>query len=87
MWKDRLLRKMRADWDKRARANGRHFVATGHPTFDDEECFRSGEATVFDHFLNDLPDICRGKDPREMGVLEIGCGCRQGNARIGEALR
>jgi cyclopropane fatty-acyl-phospholipid synthase-like methyltransferase len=74
MSQDRVLRKMRNDWDKRARANARHFIATGKASWNDDEFFRSGETTVAQHILNDLPDICQGKDPRNMRVLEIGCG-------------
>ena len=70
----RQLRKMRRDWDERARENARHYVVTGQPEWSDEEFFQSGELTMREDILNDLTNICQGKAPKEMAVLEIGCG-------------
>ncbi len=69
-----LEQKMRADWDRRARENARFYVATGRQQWTDEEFFASGEEEVRNHILTDMTNICRGKDPRRMAVLEIGCG-------------
>jgi cyclopropane fatty-acyl-phospholipid synthase-like methyltransferase len=68
------LRKMRQDWDSRARENARHYVATGKSQWTDEEFFRSGEKTVSEEILTDMTNICQGKMPLDMRVLEIGCG-------------
>jgi cyclopropane fatty-acyl-phospholipid synthase-like methyltransferase len=68
------LQKMRADWDQRARENARHFVDTANEDWTDEEFFASGEKTVAEEILTDLGNICQGKAPPEMRVLEIGCG-------------
>jgi SAM-dependent methyltransferase len=68
------LEKMRRDWDARARENARYFVATGREEWSDEEFFRSGEKAISEDILTDMINICQGKDPREMRVLEIGCG-------------
>jgi SAM-dependent methyltransferase len=65
---------MRRDWDHRARENARHYVVTGQPEWTDEEFFQSGEVTMQEDILNDLANICGGKDPKSMSVLEIGCG-------------
>lgn len=65
---------MRRDWDQRARENARHYVLTGQETWSDEEFYRAGEITMQEDILNDLENICQGKDPKEMAVLEIGCG-------------
>ena len=70
----RQLRRMRRDWDERARENARHFVVTGQPEWTDEEFFRSGEVAMAEDILNDLENICQGLDPKQMRVLEIGCG-------------
>jgi len=70
----RQLRKMRRDWDARARENARHYVVTHQEQWSDEEFFESGEITMREDILNDLGNICQGKDPKEMTVLEIGCG-------------
>jgi len=68
------VRRMREDWDRRARENALHYVATGRQHWTDEEFYRSGEITVEQHILNDLENICQGSDPKSMRVLEIGCG-------------
>lgn len=68
------LRRMRRDWDRRARENARFYVATLQDEWSDEEFYRSGQLTFQEQILTDLPNICQGKDPRDMKVLEIGCG-------------
>jgi SAM-dependent methyltransferase len=68
------LEKMRIDWDARARANANHYIADGKTDWTQEEFYRSGIIDVEGHILTDLENICRGKDPREMKVLELGCG-------------
>lgn len=65
---------MRRDWDARARENARYYVNTERDDWTDEEFFRSGERTVAEEILTDMINICQGKEPREMKVLEIGCG-------------
>ncbi len=69
-----LAERMRRDWDQRARENARYYVATGRPDWTDEEFFRSGESHVREQILNDMINICQVRDPREMRVLEVGCG-------------
>jgi cyclopropane fatty-acyl-phospholipid synthase-like methyltransferase len=68
------LRKMRDDWDLRARDNARHYVNTAETDWTDEQFFASGERTVAEEILTDMQNICQGKTPGEMRVLEIGCG-------------
>lgn len=65
---------MKRDWDERARENARHYVATGKSEWTDEEFFASGERTVANEILTDMINICQGKDPKQLRVLEIGCG-------------
>src|SRR5689334_11509735 len=71
---EKQLQKMQRDWDERARENARYYVATGKSDWTDEEFFRSGEQTVAEEILTDVTNICQGKEPRDMRVLEIGCG-------------
>lgn len=70
----RQLEKMREDWERRAKENARHYVVTGQSEWSDEEFYRSGLVTLEEEITNDLGNICQGRDPREMKVLEIGCG-------------
>jgi len=65
---------MRRDWNRRARENARHYVVTGQNQWSDEEFYRSGQVTLEEEVLNDLTNICQGKDPKDIRVLEIGCG-------------
>ena len=69
-----ILKKMQQDWDARARENARYYVATGKNDWTDDEFFASGERTIAEEIQTDMINICQGKDPREMRVLEIGCG-------------
>jgi SAM-dependent methyltransferase len=71
---EQQLNNMRRDWDERARENARHYVSNGRTDWNDDDFFANGEATVAEEILTDMPDICQGKDPSEMRVLEIGCG-------------
>jgi SAM-dependent methyltransferase len=71
---EQQLAKMREDWDQRARENARYYVATANEQWTDAEFFASGESTVAEEILTDLTNICQGRDPRQMRVLEIGCG-------------
>src|SRR5580698_1266253 len=68
------VHRMRRDWDRRALENARYYVATGKQEWSDEEFFASGEQEVREQIFSDLANICQGRDPREMKVLEIGCG-------------
>jgi SAM-dependent methyltransferase len=70
----RQLEKMRDDWDRRARENARYYVNTACSEWTDEEFFASGERTVAEEILTDMTNICQGKEPGQMRVLEIGCG-------------
>lgn len=71
---DRQLEKMRQDWDARAKENARHYVATSRVDWTDEEFFASGEKQIGEDILTDMGNICQGRDPSSMRVLEIGCG-------------
>jgi SAM-dependent methyltransferase len=71
---EQQLENMRREWDARARENARHYVATGRPDWTDEEFFASGEQAVSEDILTDMTNVCQGKAPQEMRVLEIGCG-------------
>lgn len=71
---EQQLEKMREDWDRRAKENARYYVATGNEHWTDEEFFASGQRTVAEEILTDMTNICQGKAPSEMRVLEIGCG-------------
>ena len=67
-------KRMEGAWDERARTNARYFVATAKSDWTDEEFFTSGEQTVANDILADMANVCQGKQPGEMRVLEIGCG-------------
>lgn len=77
-----LTSKMRGEWDERARANARYYIATAKDDWNDEEYFESGRENVRREILTDMGNICQGKDPKRMTVLEIGCG----SGRITRAL-
>jgi ubiquinone/menaquinone biosynthesis C-methylase UbiE len=69
-----LLDSMRQDWDARARENAKHYVATSRTTWEDDDFFRSGTEEVRELVEKYCADICGGRFPAEMRILEIGCG-------------
>jgi SAM-dependent methyltransferase len=71
---EEYLRKMRDDWDERARQNALHFIADGRSDWTEEDFYASGDQTVAQDVLTDMTNICQGRDPRQMRVLELGCG-------------
>jgi SAM-dependent methyltransferase len=71
---EQQLEKMQRDWDERARENARYYVNTASANWTDQEFFASGERTVAEEILTDMGNICQGKNPQQMRVLEIGCG-------------
>jgi SAM-dependent methyltransferase len=71
---EQTLDKMRRDWDERARENARFYVNTERTDWTDAEFFASGERTVAEEILTDMINICQGRDPLAMRVIEIGCG-------------
>ncbi len=77
------LEKMQRDWDARARENARYYVNTAKDEWTDDDFFASGERTVAEEILTDMINICQGKDPREMRVLEIGCGAGRVTRALG----
>ena len=74
MGEDELLRKMQSDWDERARSNPRFYIADCRQDWTEEDFYRSGEQTVSELILTDMFNVCHGKRPEEMVVLELGCG-------------
>ena len=77
------LENMRRDWDQRARENARHYVATDKTDWSDDEFFRSGEDSAAGDILNDTDNVFQGKDPKQMRVLEIGCGAGRVTRALG----
>jgi SAM-dependent methyltransferase len=71
---EQQIERMRQDWDARARENARHFVDTSRTDWTDDDFFASGQQQVAEDILTDMANICQGKEPGEMRVLEIGCG-------------
>ena len=72
--REQQLEKMRQDWDARARENARHYVNTERTDWTDDAFFASGQQQIDEDMLTDMQNICQGKEPRDMRVLEIGCG-------------
>ncbi len=71
---DEQLTKMRDDWDRRASENARFYVNTACEQWTDEEFYASGEDALQRYILTDQDNICQGRTPKEMRILEIGCG-------------
>jgi SAM-dependent methyltransferase len=74
MTPEEQLARLQSAWDQRARENAKHYIATLQREWTDAEFYASGQATFEGHILTDLGNICQGRDPKQMRVLEIGCG-------------
>src|SRR5271165_2301745 len=70
----KLIEKMRSDWDRRARENHRYYIVNSQSDWSDEEFWLSGDQTVSHYVLTDMANICQGRRPLEMKVLDFGCG-------------
>ena len=53
----------------------------------DEEFFASGEKNVAEEILTDMGNICQGKPPGAMRVLEIGCGAGRVTRALANCIR
>jgi SAM-dependent methyltransferase len=71
---DAFLARMREDWNARALDNARHYIASGRENWADSDFFESGRIAVKEEILTDMTNICQGRDPKQMRVVEIGCG-------------
>ncbi len=69
-----VSRRMRRDWDRRARDNAFFYVDTANSDWSEQDIFESGRRIVAENVLNDMENICRGNSPDRMRVLDIGCG-------------
>ena len=65
---------MKRDWDERARENAMHYVASGRDDWTVDEFIASGRHTVDHTVVPDLALITGGRDPKELRVLDVGCG-------------
>jgi len=75
---------MRLEWDQRARENAYHYVASGREKWSEEEFDLSGFGSTEHVVIADLARIAGERDPKEMIVLEIGCGAGRMTRSIAE---
>ena len=71
---DLLCAKMQADWDRRARENYRHYIVNSREDWSAADFVASGQETCARYIATDMTNVCQGKDPAEMRVLDFGCG-------------
>jgi ubiquinone/menaquinone biosynthesis C-methylase UbiE len=65
---------MKKEWDERARENAMHYVVSRRDDWDEDAFFRSGLRNTQEQILSDLNLIRRERDPKQMVMLEVGCG-------------
>ncbi len=71
---DDTLERMRTEWDAHAKENAYHYVESSQESWTSEEFYESGRRSVEELIVNDAGRIYRGADPKQMTMLEIGCG-------------
>ncbi len=72
-----VLKRMREEWDERARENAQHYVQNAETEWNEREFFRSGELNVANEVMPDMPLILgepRTRSSLDFSMLEIGCG-------------
>jgi ubiquinone/menaquinone biosynthesis C-methylase UbiE len=69
-----VLNAMRQDWDARARENAKHYIATSRDNWTSDEFLREGAEQVHQLVEKHSAEICNGRAPSDMRILEIGCG-------------
>ena len=70
----KLLQKMKRDWNNRARENFRYYIVNSRSDWSDGDFMASGDDTVERYVLTDMGNVCQGKQPCDMKVLDFGCG-------------
>jgi len=65
---------MKRDWDDRARGDAKWFINTRRLAQPEEEFDADGARDVHELIVSDLELLTQGRDPKELKVLELGCG-------------
>lgn len=65
---------MKLDWDKRAAEDARWYINTVRRQQTEEEFDASGRHEVQSQIVDGLALLTDGRDPRQLRLLEIGCG-------------
>lgn len=65
---------MKRDWDERARADAKWFINSRRLLQPEEEFDADGKRDVDTLILKDLDLLTQGRDPKQMKMLELGCG-------------
>lgn len=71
---DEMSRWMKRDWDRRATENARWFINTVRLDQSEDEFDETGLSEIRSLILPELILMTRGRDPRSLRMLEIGCG-------------
>jgi 2-polyprenyl-3-methyl-5-hydroxy-6-metoxy-1,4-benzoquinol methylase len=78
--------RMREDWDRRARENAFHYVASGRENWTEEEFRASGEQSVRELILDDGARLCPDGNWQQKTLLEIGCGAGRMTGSLAQAI-
>jgi 2-polyprenyl-3-methyl-5-hydroxy-6-metoxy-1,4-benzoquinol methylase len=79
-----LLQKMKRDWNNRARENFQYYIVNSRTDWSDEDFMASGDETFAHYVLTDMENVCQGKRPGDMKVLDLGCGAGRVTRSLGK---
>ena len=79
-----LLQKMKRDWDDRARENFQYYIVNSRKDWSEEDFRASGDETIAHYVLTDMENVCQGKQPCDMKVLDFGCGAGRVTRSLGK---
>ena len=80
-----LLQKMKRDWNNRARENFQYYIVNSRTDWSEEDFMASGDETFAHYVLTDMENVCQGKRPCDMKVLDFGCGAGRVTRSMGKA--
>src|SRR5262244_981862 len=75
---------MKRDWDERARQDAKWYINTLRRQQSEAEFDQTGVVEVDRLVLADLPLLVRGRNPRALRLLEIGCGAGRMTRHLAE---
>ncbi|MEW6441346.1 MAG: sulfotransferase [bacterium] len=77
--------KMKEDWNRRAGENALHYIKSDRKQWDEAAFFETGKGDVQRLILDDLDFLCGARAPRELRLLEIGCGVGRMSRHLADA--
>jgi len=78
---DDVLKRVRKDWDERARENALYHIVNSSKDWEDRDFYRSGEINAANDIMPKMHRICgESRSLLDLTALDIGCGVNDQDA-------